>query len=137
MKITKFTLGLLFVLVFALNGSAQERYYDLAEEVSAFSIGKTVLANWSYDEYWYAGKIEKVSHNKYLVRFYDNELEWVTSDELTFFTIAVGDKIFSKGEGELIYKLAEVGKIEGKKVFVKYEESGETEWCSISDIRLK
>ena len=81
--------------------------------------------------------MEKVSHDKYLVRFYDNELEWVTSDKISFFTVTVGDKIFSKGEGKLIYKLAAVEKIEDEKVFVKYEESGETEWCSISEIRLK
>ncbi len=137
MKITKFILGLLFLFAFALNVSAQEKHYDLAENTTTFTVGKTILANWSYDEYWYAGKIEKVSHDKYLVRFYDNELEWVTSDKLAFLTLDSGDKIFSKGDGELIYKLAEVGKIEDGKVFVKYEESGKTEWCTISNIRVK
>ncbi len=124
-------------MFFALSASAQERHFDLEEASSSFTVGKVVLANWSYDDYWYAGKIEKVSHDKFLVRFYDNELEWVTSDKLTFLTISTGDEIFSKGEGELIYKLAEVGKIENEKVFVKYLDSGETEWCNISDIRLK
>jgi len=137
MKITKIILGFSFVMFLALNVSAQERHFDLEEAASSFSIGKVVLANWSYDDYWYAGKIEKVSHDKYLVRFYDNELEWVTSDKLTFLTLNEGDEIFSKGDGELIYKLAEVGKIENGKVFVKYSETGETEWCDIANIRLK
>lgn len=137
MKVTNIILGLTFVLLSVLNVSAQERHFDLADDAATFSIGKTVLANWSYDEYWYAGKIEKVSHDKYLIRFYDNELEWVTSDKLTFLMLNTGDEIFSKGEGELIYKLAEVGKIESERVFVKYLDSGKTEWCNIADIRLK
>jgi hypothetical protein len=96
-----------------------------------------MLANWSYDDFWYAGKIEKTSHDQYFVRFYDNEGEWLTTENLTILYLGEGDQIFCKAENSLVYKLAEIGKVDGEKVFVKYIEDNVTEWSGISNIRIK
>lgn len=137
MKLRTILLG--FTLLLAVSTlQAQERQYDLAEEsTSVFGIGKIVLANWSYDDFWYAGKIEKVSHDKYFVRFFDNETEWMTTESMTFIYLGEGDEVFCKAEGSLVYKSAEIGKIDGEKIFVKYLDTGVTEWNSIGNIRIK
>jgi hypothetical protein len=108
-----------------------------SEGIEILSIGKIVLANWSYDDFWYAGKIEKTSHDQYFVRFYDNEGEWLTTENLTILYLGEGDQIFCKAENSLVYKLAEIGKVDGEKVFVKYIEDNVTEWSGISNIRIK
>ncbi len=140
MKLKTLFFGLVMLLAIpSLQAQGGEKHFDLAEEggASVLSIGKIVLANWSYDDFWYAGKVEKISHDKYFVRFYDNEGEWLTTENLTTFFLGEGDQVFCKASGGLIYKLAEIGKIEGEKIFLKYVEDGSTEWNEIGNIRLK
>ncbi|MFK7950472.1 MAG: tudor domain-containing protein [Saprospiraceae bacterium] len=137
MKLRTYLLGFTLLLAFSTL-QAQPKHFDMAEDGSSvFGVGKIVLANWSYDDFWYAGKIEKVSHDKYFVRFFDNETEWMTTETMTFIYLGEGDKVFCKSEGSLVYKSAEIGKIEGEKVFVKYLDTGVTEWNSIGNIRIK
>lgn len=137
MKLQTYLLGFALILSFS-SLHAQERHFDFNKEHNnVFSIGKIVLANWSYDDFWYAGKIEKVSYDKYFVRFYDNETEWMTTEDLTFIYLGEGDEVFCKANGSLVYKSAEIGKIDGEKIFVKYLDSGITEWNSIGNIRVK
>jgi hypothetical protein len=140
MKIKTNLLALALIsTVFTLQAQP-EKYFDLEEEsegIEILSIGKIVLANWSYDDFWYAGKIEKTSHDQYFVRFYDNEGEWLTTENLTILYLGEGDQIFCKAENSLVYKLAEIGKVDGEKVFVKYIEDNVTEWSGISNIRIK
>lgn len=137
MKLQAILLGL--TLLLAIPSLQAQKHFDIAEEGEsvAFGMGKIVLANWSYDDFWYAGKIEKVSHDKYFVRFYDNEGEWLTTENMTFLYLGEGDKAFCKPADGLVYKLVEIGKIEGEKVFVKYIETGETEWNEIGNLRIK
>ena len=139
MKLLKTLLFGLIIFLAIPSLQAQERHFDLAEEeeTSMLSVGKVILANWSYDDFWYAGKVEKVSHDKYFVRFYDNEGEWLSTESMTMLFLGEGDEIFCKPENSLVYKLAEIGKIEGEKIFVKYVENGVTEWNEIGNIRLK
>jgi hypothetical protein len=140
MKIKTILLAFALVLTVFTLQAQPERHFDLAEQgegIEMLSVGKIVLANWSYDDFWYAGKIEKTSHDKYFVRFYDNEGEWLTTENLTILYLGEGDQIFCKPENSLVYKLAEIGKVDGEKVFVKYVEDGVTEWTQISNIRIK
>lgn len=139
MKLQILILGLAIFLAIPSLQAQGERHFDMAEdgESSALAVGKIILANWSYDDFWYAGKIEKVSHDKYFVRFFDNEGEWLTTENLSFLTLGEGDKVFCKPAESLVYKLAEIGKVEGEKVFVKYVEDGVTEWSQVGNIRLK
>lgn len=138
MKLQTYLLGLTLLLAFSTLQAQPERHFDVAEESSSvFATGKVVLANWSYDDFWYAGKIEKVSHDKYFVRFFDNETEWMTTENMTFIYLGEGDEVFCKSKGSLVYKSAEIGKIDGEKIFVKYLETGVTEWNSIGNIRIK
>jgi hypothetical protein len=137
MKRWQLALTFAFALFVAASAQGQDRHLDYDDGSNAFTVGKTVLANWSYDDYWYAAKIEAVSNDKFWVRYLDGEGEWLTTTELSFFSLNVGDKIFAKPEGDLVYKSAEVGKREGDKVFVKYAETGETGWTTLANIRIK
>jgi hypothetical protein len=140
MNIRNFLLALTLVFAVFKLQAQPERQFDITEKgevAEMYSVGKIVLANWSYDDFWYAGKIENTSHGKYFVRFYVNEGEWLTTENLTVLYLVAGDKVFCKSVNSLVYKLAEIGKIEGEKVFVKYVENGVTEWNDISNIRIK
>ena len=134
----KFYLFVLTLLLVFSPVQAQKRQFDLADKnTSVFKVGKIVLANWSYDDFWYAGKIEKISHDRYFIRFYDNESEWMTIENMTFVYLREGDKVFCRKEGSLVYRTAEIGKIDNEKIFVKYLGTGITEWNSIGNIRIK
>ena len=136
MKLRTYLLGLTLLLAFS-TVQAQERQFDMTEKgTSTFAVGKIVLANWGYDDFWYAGKIEKVSHDKYFVRFFDNETEWMTTETIAFIYLGEGDEVFCKSKNSLVYKSAEIGKIDGERVFIKYMETGLTEWNSIGNIRI-
>lgn len=140
MKIKTILLAFALVLTVLTLQAQPERHFDVTEGdagVEMLSVGKIVLANWSYDDFWYAGKIEKTSHDKYFIRFYDNEGEWLTTENLTILYLGEGDQVFCKPENGLVYKLAEIGKVDGEKVFVKYVEDGTTEWTSIGNVRIK
>jgi hypothetical protein len=68
MKIKTILLAFALVLTVFTLQAQPERHFDLAEQgegIEMLSVGKIVLANWSYDDFWYAGKIEKTSHDKY------------------------------------------------------------------------
>lgn len=146
MKQIIFTVLMTITLSFATSAQDGQPHYDLMDGdgtskslfdgKSSVAVGEKVLANWSYDEFWYSGNVEKIEEDKYFVKFDDNDGEWVLRQQLTPINIEKGSRVFCKKEGELVYKIAEVGEIDGERILLRYFEDKKTEWNIIRNIRL-
>lgn len=134
-----FFITLAFLVSTSIFAQEEGPFFDLMDDApvaSKLAAGSNVFANWSYDEFWYPGKIEKIEGDKFFVKFYDNEGEWLLKEQVAKMLLKKGDKVFCKKEGNPVYRIAQVGKIEGGKVFVQYFDDSTTGWSNVKDVRL-
>lgn len=142
-----FSFTVLMIITLGATALAQQPHYDLMDGNSAITksmfdgnapitVGQRVLANWKYDEFWYTGSVEQIDGEKYFVKFDDNDGEWVLREQLTPINLGKGSRVFSKKDGELVYKIAEVGDVDGERILLRYFEDNKTEWNELRNIRL-
>lgn len=100
-----------------------------------WNVEDRVLANWSHDTYWYPATIRDIDGERTYVRFDDGDKEWTTCDNLTKLDIEPGDKVFCRWKGGQYYFPGRVGRMDGEKIYVEYDD-GDKEWTTISYIRV-
>ncbi len=108
---------------------------DGASSLTSWQTGDRVLASW-LDGFFYPGKIRQVQGDSCEIAFDDGDRAWVDAANVRRPDIKVGNEVFCRFHAGPLYLPGTIQTQNGEKIQVKYE-SGETEWTTISMVRVK
>jgi hypothetical protein len=106
-----------------------------AEPAGDLGQGDRVLAQW-FDGFWYPGIILTIQGKRIHILFDDNDQANLTWDKIHALDLKVGDRVFSRWKGGPFYYAAEIARMHGERIFLKYED-GREEWSSVRLVRVE
>lgn len=120
----------------------QDGWFDVDQlrPFDTWNFGDRVFARWGGDLFWYPGTIFAEENAGYLIVFDDQDKAVVPAEDIVQLQVEVEDRVFCrpKFEPQLRYFPAEVTRVEGEIIDVRYDEpEAEERNTNVGRIRIR